>query len=121
MSDFLERVKKLEKCEIHVGDRVTSKRIGQIFTGTVISITPSFLLAGPAPITLKLWDEYYPGWQDSYICVVAYDQETKPYSFEEFKELTEASGYSPDALKEIYDKTPLMGNNFYPAEDLEIL
>ena len=118
--DLLNVVEKLPLCPFSIKDRVTSKLLGYPFTGTLISITPTFLLAGPAPMNLPLWHEFYPDWESKYVCVVIFDQPQKNITFDEMLKLNKSS-MSIELLKEVYSKLPEVSDSFYPMDDLELL
>lgn len=121
MHELTEMVEEMPVCPFKIKDRVMTKRLGFPAIGTVVGILPTFIMAGQRPITSILWDKLYPSWDKGFVINVVLDDEQKPYTFEEFKELAKPD-LSDDFLKESYRKeVPLIINNMYPMDDLELV
>ena len=123
---------------MNIGDRVTSRKIGNVMIGTIdMLISPEklrqikkMMKAVGVIIDNSDWSEYYSNWKDHPIASVRFDQAQRNISFEQYMsrmaeneqaqevlDQLQEQGYTPQQLYEMH--TTFITEKFYPIQDLE--
>ena len=102
-----------------IGNKVVSKKTGNMLTGHVIGIFPAFIFVKWFPGSYLSWDKLYSDWRSKFIILVQTKESSPHLSPEEFRsyqtELVVLNGISS------YDQLPKFNMFYYPQDDLELL
>lgn len=109
---------------MNIFDRVTSKKLGPIMTGTIVGIysAKDLLLEGPP---VPLMEKEYPEWDQGLLVQVKYDKPQRPVSLDQFISLAsgypEFENYSREDFDMAYQNSiKLTKISIYPMDDLEL-